>query len=387
LISTVPGDEGNALDRLGGETDDGDGPRLDAESVILVGDRAAESSGTLSACLRLAERTGARLAWIPRRAGDRGAVEAGCLPNLLPGGRPVADPAARVDTQTTWGIGSLPAPEGRDADEMLLAAADDELAALVVAGVEPGDFIDPQAALEGLEKIGFVISIETRASQVTERADVVLPVSLMEERAGSFITWDGRDRRFGVVIERPNAISDLRVLQLLADGLGRSLEIQTAAHAAAEQAELGPWEGVRAPAPEIEPGQPGPPEGTTAILATWRQAIDASRAIDGEPHLLATARPPVARLNPNTAAAAGVSDRVIVSNDHGSLSFDVVLDEGMAEGVVWVPRRSPGLEVSEHLADAAGDLVNIGPPQELLLADSAPPAAETGPTELGEVTT
>ena len=33
-------------------------------------------------------KTGARLAWVPRRAGDRGAVEAGCLPSLLPGGRP-----------------------------------------------------------------------------------------------------------------------------------------------------------------------------------------------------------------------------------------------------------------------------------------------------------
>ena len=32
--------------------------------------------------------TGARIAWVPRRAGDRGAVEAGALPNLLPGGRP-----------------------------------------------------------------------------------------------------------------------------------------------------------------------------------------------------------------------------------------------------------------------------------------------------------
>ena len=127
----------------------------------------------------------------------------------------MADPAARVDTQTTWGVGSLPAAEGRDADEMLLAAADDELAALVVAGVEPGDFIDPQSALEGLERIGFVISIETRASQVSERANVVLPVSLMEERAGSFLNWEGRDRPFGIVIDRPNTVSDLRVLRLL----------------------------------------------------------------------------------------------------------------------------------------------------------------------------
>ena len=48
------------------------------------------------AALDAAERSGARLAWIPRRAGDRGAIEAGCLPNLLPGGRPVADTAARI---------------------------------------------------------------------------------------------------------------------------------------------------------------------------------------------------------------------------------------------------------------------------------------------------
>jgi len=388
LISTVPGDEAAVLDRLGDATDE-DGPQLDNGSVILVGDRAAESSGTLSACLRLAERTGAQLAWIPRRAGDRGAVEAGCLPNLLPGGRPVAAPTARVDTQTTWGIGSLPAAEGRDADEMLLAAADDELAALVVAGVEAGDFIDPQAAIEGLEKIRFVISIETRASQVSERANVVLPVSLMEERAGSFINWEGRDRPFGIVIERPNAISDLRVLRLLADGLGTSLGIETPAQAKAELAELGPWEGVRAAAPKIEPSEAEVPGVTTAVLATWRLAIDGSRAIDGEPFLLATARRPVAQLNPKTAAAAAVSDRVVVSNDRGALTFDVVLDDAMAEGVVWIPRRSPGITVSEHLAAAAGELVSIGPPQELVLAGSGSAAAATsagaGTTDLGEV--
>jgi NADH-quinone oxidoreductase subunit G len=81
---------------------------LDENSVILVGERAAALSGTLSAVLRLQQRTGARVAWVPRRAGDRGAVEAGCLPNLLPGGRPLADPAARVDLAVAWGVKSLP---------------------------------------------------------------------------------------------------------------------------------------------------------------------------------------------------------------------------------------------------------------------------------------
>ena len=56
--------------------------------------------------------TGARLAWVPRRAGERGALEAGALPTLLPGGRPVADAAARVDVQTAWGDDRHPGHAG-----------------------------------------------------------------------------------------------------------------------------------------------------------------------------------------------------------------------------------------------------------------------------------
>jgi NADH-quinone oxidoreductase subunit G len=377
LIPTLPGEEAAVLDSLG-PTESGKptqietgSPALDADSVILVGERAAESSGALSACVRLQERTGARLAWVPRRAGDRGAVDAGCLPNLLPGGRPVADPAARIDTQTTWGVASLPTTEGRDADEMLISAADADLHALVVAGVEPSDFLDPQAALEGLEKIGFVISIETRASQITERANVVLPVSLMHERAGSFVTWEGRERPFDVVINQPNTMSDLRVLAALADGLDTDLGIRTTAQAKAELAELGPWAGNRVPPPDIQAGDAGIVGETTVVLATWRMALDASRALDNAPFLSATRRRPVARLSPTTAQAAGISQRVVISNDRGSLTFDVRIEPEMMDGVIWVPRRAPGLVVSEHLAAAAGELVRIGPPRDLVPASTA----------------
>ncbi len=375
LIPTRPGEEAAVLDGLGPSSTNSE-PLLDADSVILVGERAAESSGALSACLRLHERTGARLAWVPRRAGDRGAVDAGCLPNLLPGGRPVADAAARVDTQTTWEVAFLPTAEGRDADEMLISAADAELGALVVAGVEPSDFLDPQAALEGLEKIGFVISIETRASQVTERANVVLPVSLMQERAGSFLTWEGRERPFDLVINEPNTMSDLRVLAALADGLGTDLGIRTTAQARAELAELGPWAGNRVPAPDIQAGQASMADETTAVLATWRMALDASRALDNAPFLSATRRRPVARLSPRTAEAAEVTSRVVISNDRGSLTFDVSIEPDMMDGVIWVPRRAPGLVVSEHLAAAAGELVTIGPPRDLVLAHTATTALE-----------
>ena len=376
LMPTLPGAEATILDGLGHpptwrSLDEGEpaGITLDATSVIIVGERAAGLSGTLSACQRLSERTGARLVWIPRRAGDRGALDAGCLPNLLPGGRPLADPAARIDTQTTWGVASLPTLEGRDADEMLISAADDELAALIVAGVDPNDFPDPQAVLEGLEAVDFVVSLETRASLVTERADVVFPVSLMHERAGSFVNWEGRVRPFDAVIPQPNGMSDLRVLAALADGLGVDLGFRTAAQAQAELDELGAWEGARGAGPTYAAGLAStePPESESVVLATWRTHLDGSRALDGEPYLTATAPRPVARVSPATAAAAGITDQVVVSNDRGSLTWPLVVDPDMVDGVVWVPSRAPGLEVPQHLAASAGDLVTIAPAgQELV---------------------
>ncbi len=373
LIACVPGDEPAVLDQVQAEIDGTDDRypeiSLDANSVILVGERAAGLSGTFSACLRLAERTGARLAWVPRRAGDRGAVEAGCLPNLLPGGRPVADAAARVDTQTTWGVDSLPSLEGRDADEILIAAADGELAALVVAGVDPNDFVDPQAALEGLEAVNFVVSMETRASLVTERANVVLPVSVMHERAGTFVNWEGRHRSFGIVIEQRNGLSDLRVLAALADGLGTDLGFRMAAEARAELDELGTWEGDRAEAPDYPAGEPDEPAGSTVLLATWRMALDESRALDGEPYLQATARAAEARMSPDTAADAGITSVAMISNDRGSMTLPAVLDSEMVDGVVWLPSRAPGLGVPQHLAASAGDLVTIGPAAELAIVE------------------
>ena len=94
---TAPGAEAAALEALVDQGEHG----IDSTAVILVGERLATVPGALSAAAGLAAKTGARLAWVPRRAGDRGAVETGCLPNLLPGGRPVSDAQARVDVATT----------------------------------------------------------------------------------------------------------------------------------------------------------------------------------------------------------------------------------------------------------------------------------------------
>ena len=57
----------------------------------------------------------------------------------------------------------LPAAPGRSTSALLAAAEAGELGALVIAGVDPADLPDPQAALEAIENSGFVHYAEMRA--------------------------------------------------------------------------------------------------------------------------------------------------------------------------------------------------------------------------------
>ncbi len=360
LLRTAPGAEAEAVAAVAGNGD----VALDSGGVILVGERAAASPGTLSAVVTLAASTGARLAWVPRRAGERGALEAGLLPNLLPGGRPLSDAAARVDVATAWGLDVLPALAGRDTDGILAAAESGEIAALVVGGVEVDDLRDPAAALRALDAVGFLVSLEVRASAVTERADVVLPVAPVAERAGSFVNWEGRVRPFGRVLDS-NALTDIRVLAGIADELEQPLGFRTTEQAAADLRELGPWDGASPTFHELsEPhramasSRSDKSEGFT--LSTWRTLIDDSRAIDGEPYLAATGRRPVAVLSPGAATRLGVSegDLVKVGSDHGSVKLPVLVGD-IGDDVVWLPSNSGQVNLRRDLRVGAGSRVRV----------------------------
>ena len=353
VIPTAPGEEAAALDAL-------DEALLSQPgAIVLVGERLATSAGALSAATRLAERTGARLAWIPRRAGDRGALDAGCLPDLLPGGRPIADATARQQITAAWHIDELPAEAGRDITAILAAAADGDLDALLVGGVDPADLPDPHTALAAIEATGFVVSLELRESAVTALADVVFPVAPVVEKTGSFTNWEGRVRPFEPSLTS-NAFSDLRVLQTLADDLGADLGFRTAEQARDEIAALGRWNGPPAAAPEV-PATRAPSLGKhEVVLAGWRMLLDDGRLQDGEPYLAGTARPPVVRLSAATAAGIGAGDGelVSVSSGRGAVSLPLVITE-MPDGVAWLPLNSPGSAVHQQLAVTTGAVVQI----------------------------
>ncbi len=354
LIASVPGDEGSVLASL---------PRdvvaaLKAEgSVIVVGERLASAPGALTAALALADSTGARLAWIPRRAGERGAIEAGALPGILPGGASARAASARAAVAKAWGLKELPSAPGRDASAILAAAAAGDLGALVLGGVSLDDL--PPSAASAVKKAPFVVSLEVRRTAATELADVVLPVAPPSEKAGTFVNWEGRLRSFEPALDT-DAVSDHRALDMLARAMGSELGTPTAEAVMGEIASLPIDEASRAPRPAAAAAGKPRLASDQAVVASWHLLVDGGSLQDGEPHLAGTGRVPVARMSPATAEKLGVTDVARVSGAaRGSITLPVVATPGMVDGVVWLPMNSPGSSVARTLGVFPGATVTV----------------------------
>ncbi|MGV9880563.1 NADH-quinone oxidoreductase subunit G [Streptomyces sp. NPDC003006] len=386
LLPAAPGTETEWLDALAagvGLADDGaeaaEALRA-AGAVIVVGERLAAVPGGLTAAVRAASATGAHLVWIPRRAGERAAVEVGALPSLLPGGRPATDPRAREETAAAWGVAELPHRYGRDTGQIVEAAATGELGALLVAGVEVADLPDPPRAREALNAVGFLVSLELRPSEVTERADVVLPVAAVAEKPGTFLNWEGRARMFEAALKpdqmtRRLAPTDARVLHMLADAGDVHLGLPDLVTLRRELDRLGAWGGPYATEPLETGGQPPRPASGEAVLAGHRLLLDQGRLQDGDEALAGTRHAAHARVSAATAAEAGVKDGdlLAVTGPAGATALPLQVTE-MPDRVVWLPLNSTGGGVTSDTGARPGDLVRIGP------------AVLPEPTEAPEVT-
>jgi NADH-quinone oxidoreductase subunit G len=351
LIRTAPGGEPAAIDALVEQGEYG----VDSTAVILVGERLATVPGALSAAASLAARTGARLAWVPRRAGDRGAVETGCLPNLLPGGRPVADAAARVDVAADWGVAQLPETVGRDADAIVAALGSGELGGLVIGGVDPDDTSDPAATRAAIAAASFVVALELRETDVTRAADVVFPVAPVIDKSGIFVTWEGRPRTFDAVFSSPSSLPDLRILAGIAEELGRPLGFRTVIEARAEMEEMGPWDGGRASLGGFEARSARTATTEGLALSTWKLLVDNGSMQDGDKAYRATGRGPVARVSPTTYDAHGPT--ITLTGDRGSVTLPAEAAD-LDDDVVWLPANSFGNGVLADLA-SPGSRVSI----------------------------
>jgi NADH-quinone oxidoreductase subunit G len=377
-IRTAPGAEARILRALSGS---GEAPRegsdlatvasalseaVDAAAggpgvVVLAGERLARSPGGLAAAVELATAgDGRAFAWIPRKAGARGAVDAGLLPGLLPGGRALGDPGAVAET---WA--RVPGDAGLDTRGMLAAAADGQVRALYVIGADPvRDFEDTALARAALERVDTVIVQDLLTTDTTRYADVVLPAAAPQERVGSFTTWEGRRQAFPQVVPPAGlCMEDWDLLRQVSRMLGDDLGWETAMDVRREAAPLmaagqSSHERLRRITSQAPPAVDGADDGHLVVEAV-PSLLGRGSMLRGADALLATARPVEAWVCADDARSAGVSDgdTVVVAGPSGRIELPVRITENVAAGCIRLPQNStddPLGVLADPEADATG---------------------------------
>ena len=349
--------------------------------VILVGERAGPAA--LTAATELAEVAGGKVAYVPRRAGARGALEAGLAAGVLPGGRRLADPEDRAAVEAAWNT-TLPTEPGRDLHAILTAAAAGEIDVLHLIGVDLArDAASTELARAALAKVSTVVCQDLAATEtVTGYADVVLPAAGRQERAGSSTNWEGRTQRFARAVDGPDLVQDdWEIIVQLAAILGHDLGVDDLEGIRGEVARLGPRAEPH-PFPELESPQTGPGAEGELQAVIRPLLLDRGTMLAGATDLLATARPGLAELNAHDAAALGIGDGdlVAVTGNDARLELTAAVRGDVAPGSIVLPANSTD-QSAYDLADRDGTVV-VSVEQVAAAADRTQDAT---PTPAGEV--
>ena len=371
-VRTAPGAEAGALQQLASGNTSDDQVLTDAAEalrdggdkvVVLAGERLALSRGALPAAAALATGMGGAFAWVPRRTNARGAVDAGLVPGLLPGGRRLTDAGPVAES---WN--RMPEAPGMDTRQMLAAAAAGELKALYLVGVDPlRDFEDQRLARAALEAVDTVVVQEVLPNDTTPFADVILPAMASQERVGSFTTWEGRRQPFPQALE-PQGLSqqDWDIIRQLAQAMGTDLGWETAADVRREAAPLmeaaAPARQRLAEVPTTPAADPTPGRGNDEFdVVIVDRLIADNTMLTGAKALRETGRVASATLSEGDARRLGVTDgqHVSIIGHLSSIDLPAQVSTGVVDGCVVLPGPSNGVAATSLVEQGAALRVRV----------------------------
>ena len=153
-------------------------------------------------------KPGAGLYPMRQGANEQGAWDVGCLPDRLPGYRPVADAEARSAAEEAWGApaGRIPSTPGLRTADAVRAAADGRVKAMMVIG-DSSNFVNGKFGdgLDALGRLDFLVVHDTFAGPLSAIADVMLPRVTFAEKDGTFTNLERRVQRFRPALQVENS--------------------------------------------------------------------------------------------------------------------------------------------------------------------------------------
>ncbi|KKL18445.1 hypothetical protein LCGC14_2475440, partial [marine sediment metagenome] len=138
-----------------------------------------------------AEKSNCRIMLLGNEGNLMGAAMAGAHPYLLPGLDPVSDDKALLKWNKNWDV-KLSDVRGLPCNEMLSNIGRDGISALMIAGDVP---VSGNLGKASLKKLKFMVQLNMFSTELTDHANVFLPVTGFLENDGHFLTLDGKIQR------------------------------------------------------------------------------------------------------------------------------------------------------------------------------------------------
>jgi predicted molibdopterin-dependent oxidoreductase YjgC len=299
--------------------------------------------------------------------GSQGALDMGLAPDVLPGGAPVGDAAARAPFEQQWG-GALPTAPGMTAIEILQAAADGRVKALWIASDEwIRSAPDRALAEKALATAELVVVNELFFTATAQRAHVVFPVAAFAEKEGVVVNGERRLQKSNRVLSpRRGTKPDWEVFQLVAQALGANWRYRTAEDVWREVQRvvpalqglgwamlmpLGPqWSSAPRVAASVAPALASSSATGEGLWLLAGGTLFAQGSLGARAETLAKlAGAARAFLNPGEASRLGLAagDHVELTGPAGALSLPAEADDSVPPGAVFVPYAlvEPGLNV------------------------------------------
>ena len=182
--------------------------------VVIFGEefRGADVEALVSWGLK---RGNVRFAYLGDHSNSRGAADMGLFPDLLPGYVPVTAPGAFEE------YAGLPQSPGLSLPQMLEAAGNGKLAALLIAGANPVAKlgVDPAAL-----KNTFVVAQELFLTETAALADVIFPAASLYEKSGTVTNTFGDVQMVRKAADLPGVKPDFEILVRLAAEMGATVK-------------------------------------------------------------------------------------------------------------------------------------------------------------------
>jgi predicted molibdopterin-dependent oxidoreductase YjgC len=170
---------------------------------------------------------------------EQGLVDMGCLPDTLPGGRPVTVDIFRKRYEEFFGV-EIPSRSGLSLMEMIDAAHANKIKAMYVMGEDVVSNVpNTKHIKDALSKLDLLVVQDIFMTETANLADVVLPSLAWAEKEGSYTNLERRMQMLGKAVDG-KGMDDWQAIAEISRMLGFDMDYKDSGDIISEIAKVSP---------------------------------------------------------------------------------------------------------------------------------------------------